>query len=114
MSKRARHSDITNSKQTKTDSGENPGPVGDNTVTSNSGEASLSLFERLEKLDIALTDRLAVCASRDSAYGYLRPLMQLLEYSCHGIPWLTLTIVAILMSHQIHIHQKQMNLFLGK
>ncbi|XP_074655037.1 polyisoprenoid diphosphate/phosphate phosphohydrolase PLPP6-like [Tubulanus polymorphus] len=49
--------------------------------------------EKLIRIDVALTDKLAVCASKDRQLGYLRPVMKLLELSCHGIPWIAITLL---------------------
>ncbi len=72
------------------------------------------LLDTILSFDVRLTERLAVCANSGSACGHLRPLMKLLELSCHGIPWLLGTVVALLMSHQIQMHGKLLNLFCGK
>lgn len=57
--------------------------------------------------DKDLTERLAVCSRPDSA---TRPVMRLLEYSCHGVLWLASVGAAILVSHQIELHEKLLNL----
>lgn len=39
-------------------------------------------------VDLWLSKRLGVCAGEGSAWGSARPLLQLLEVSGHGVPWL--------------------------
>lgn len=41
-------------------------------------------------------------------------LLKLLEISGHGILWLVLTFSGIILSHRLHIHEKLLNLLLGK
>ena len=72
------------------------------------------IYTGLMKLDHHLTQKLAICANKNSSHGQLRPLMQVLEYSMHGIPWLMLTMLGILVSHQITVHEKLFNLLIGK
>lgn len=58
-------------------------------------------------IDKDLTGRLAVCSRPDSA---MRPVMRLLEYSCHGVLWMASVAAAILALHQIELHEKLLNL----
>ena len=68
----------------------------------------------LKDLDRRLSEVLAVCSSEKSVFGQLRPIMRLLEYSCHGITWLVITIAAIVASHHIQLQEKLLNLLLSK
>ena len=68
-------------------------------------------LERLLQWDEIFTSKCAVCADKDSTF---RPVMKLLEISCHGIPWLLATIVLILSVHQAHHIELLVNLFYGK
>ena len=115
---------VRSSEATKTEENEcGQRSMGDNRGMSAKGEAdagqvkeaptTMSTIGWLLELDVQLTNKLAVCATKESPYGHLRPLMQVLEYSGHGIVWLTLPVAGILMTHKIHIHQKLMNLYLG-
>ncbi|KAK2143590.1 hypothetical protein LSH36_829g00107 [Paralvinella palmiformis] len=83
-----------------------PTDVGDNLVTNKE-----NWFDRLLDVDLDLTDRFAICASRDDELGYLRPFFKVLEISCHGIPWLIGTVIAILLTHRPWLHEALMNLF---
>jgi len=69
-----------------------------------------SVFERIVEWDKTLSRRLSLCSSADSPWGHLRPLMRLLEYSCHGVPWFVGVAVLLLMSHQFDMQQKLLNL----
>ncbi|KAK3610882.1 hypothetical protein CHS0354_009749 [Potamilus streckersoni] len=50
--------------------------------------------------DERLTRACSVCAQADSPLGYLRPLMKILEISCHGIPWLLGNLALLLSVHR--------------
>ena len=65
-------------------------------------------------LDHKLTARLAICANSDSTYGFLRPVMMLLELSAHGVPWIVGNILAILIAHQTTTQQQLLNLLMGE
>ena len=69
---------------------------------------------RVVAFDEWLSRKLAVCSTADSKFGQLRPLMRLLEYSCHGVPWLVGIVAAILASHQVELQEKLLNIFLGR
>ncbi|XP_002740908.1 polyisoprenoid diphosphate/phosphate phosphohydrolase PLPP6-like [Saccoglossus kowalevskii] len=45
--------------------------------------------------DKELTQSFSVCATTDSKFGQLRPLMKLLEISGHGVPWIVSLIVLL-------------------
>jgi len=68
-------------------------------------------LDHIVKWDKDMSRRLAVCSSADSSWGYLRPFMRLLEYSGHGVLWFVGVAVLLLMSHQIDMQQKLLNLF---
>ncbi|XP_069793868.1 polyisoprenoid diphosphate/phosphate phosphohydrolase PLPP6 [Narcine bancroftii] len=40
-------------------------------------------------IDLWLSKRLGVCATEDSPWGSVRPIMKLIEVSGHGVPWIT-------------------------
>lgn len=65
----------------------------------------------LLKWDEDYTCMCAVFADKTSSF---RPLMKLIEISCHGIPWIFGTVVFILSVHQPHHIELLVNLFYGK
>ena len=79
-----------------------------------SNENKSSLLKILIDVDAALTSKLGLCASPNSALGFFRPLMILLEWSCHGVPWIAGTIFAILASHDRSLLQIFLNFLIGK
>ena len=70
-------------------------------------------FFCLIQWDEKITERLAVCSSQSSKWGYARPFMRLLEYSGHGLLWIIGDLVLILILHKVEIQQILMNLLLG-
>jgi len=56
-----------------------------------------SIFQRLVDLDVAATKALAVSATPASPLGCLRPVFKLLEFSCHGVPWLLLAVTLLII-----------------
>jgi hypothetical protein len=70
-----------------------------------------NILEGLLQWDEEYTSKCAVFADKNSTF---RPVMKLLEISCHGIPWLLATIVLILSVHQAHHIELLVNLFYGK
>ncbi|XP_041370611.1 phospholipid phosphatase 6-like [Gigantopelta aegis] len=70
-----------------------------------------SFLTRLFKLDERLSQDFSLCATPDSRLGYLRPLMKLLEISCHGIPWLLGTVIIFVCVHKPEDVEILVNLF---
>ncbi|XP_064649453.1 polyisoprenoid diphosphate/phosphate phosphohydrolase PLPP6-like [Lineus longissimus] len=66
--------------------------------------------ERFIDFDVSITSDLAICATKDSSYGALRPVMKLLEISCHGIPWLSVTAFLMYKTSDVHCHEILVNL----
>ena len=75
-------------------------------------QKSFSAF--LLALDIHLTKRLGLCSDKDAKLGSFRPLMKLLEFSCHGVPWLLGNIIAIFVYKDKDTREILVNLFFGK
>jgi len=71
----------------------------------------MSLLDRIVLWDRTVSRRLALCSSPESRWGYLRPYMRMLEYSCHGVPWFVGVALLLLMSHQFEMQQRLLNLF---
>ena len=97
----------------KTTAGEE---VGDNMVhpESTSMNEPKGIMHFFLETDVAWTKQLAVCAIKESSHGEWRPVMRALEYSAHGVPWLVGNVVALLVTHQLQLHQTLFNLFYGK
>lgn len=64
-------------------------------------------------IDDILTKRLAICANCDSTYGFMRPFMKVLELSCHGVPWIVGSVLAVFVSHQAKTQEKFLNLLMA-
>ena len=73
-----------------------------------------SILGTLLEKDEEYTRVLAVCADESSSLGKLRPLMVLLEYSCHGVPWFIVTPVLLLSVHLPWHVELLVNLLWGK
>lgn len=73
-----------------------------------------SFWSAVQKWDEKYTSICAVCANKNSALSHLRPVMKLVEISCHGIPWLLGTTVMILSVHQAFHVEILVNLFYGE
>ena len=73
-----------------------------------------SILGTLLETDEQYTKILAVCADESSSLGKLRPLMVLLEYSCHGVPWFIVTSVLLLSVHLPWHVELLVNLLWGK
>ncbi|XP_005104957.1 phospholipid phosphatase 6 [Aplysia californica] len=81
------------------------------TTTQVCTSACLSVWDSFLRLDDQYTKQLALCATRDAPLGYLRPLMKVLEISCHGVPWILGTAVMFLCSHRSQDIEISVNLF---
>ena len=82
--------------------------------TLKSGRENGTVLSTLLEWDEYYTKLFAVCADKSSYLGYLRPLMILLEYSCHGIPWFIVTIVLLLSVHMVWHVEMLVNVIYGK
>ena len=99
----------TKTKTTKTDIDDKDNDVGDNI-----GDQPYKpgFCGTVVDIDQGLTSMFAVCATSQSSAGHMRPFMIVLEYSCHGVPWLVSIPIWILVSHSMLLHQKLINLYL--
>ena len=69
---------------------------------SSTSESALSrLVKRFVEVDSALTQTMAVAATPASPLGCLRPVFKILEFSCHGVPWLLLALTLLLIGEAI-------------
>ncbi|KAJ3599712.1 hypothetical protein NHX12_033668 [Muraenolepis orangiensis] len=64
-------------------------------------------------VDLWLSKCLGVCASEDSAWGSVRPLMKLVEISGHGVPWLVGTAYCVFKSDSTAGQEVMLNLFMA-
>ncbi|XP_011422413.1 polyisoprenoid diphosphate/phosphate phosphohydrolase PLPP6 [Magallana gigas] len=75
---------------------------------------SMDSFARsISSIDYQLTQKCSICARPNSQLGSLRPVMKVLEISCHGIPWLLGTIGLLLSVHKPEHLVVLMNLLIG-
>lgn len=65
-------------------------------------------------IDLWLSKRLGVCAFEESAWGSIRPLVRLVEFSGHVIPWLIGTVYTLLRGRSVEEQEIMLNLALGK
>ncbi|CAG5135147.1 unnamed protein product [Candidula unifasciata] len=73
--------------------------------------ACFSLWDSFLAVDHRMTCHLAVCATKESTWGNLRPLMKILEISCHGVPWIAGAVLLFLFSHKSEDIEVSVNLF---
>lgn len=72
-----------------------------------------SLWNKILCMDKEYTEKLSFCAVVDTRFGRFRPLMKLLEISCHGIPWYLCTIAGLMMAYRPEKIEFLMNLLIG-
>nr|XP_057923587.1 polyisoprenoid diphosphate/phosphate phosphohydrolase PLPP6-like [Doryrhamphus excisus]XP_057923588.1 polyisoprenoid diphosphate/phosphate phosphohydrolase PLPP6-like [Doryrhamphus excisus] len=82
-----------------------------------SEELSVSLFtitlRFLLAIDLWLSKRLGVCACEGSPWGSIRPLVRLVEFSGHVVPWLVGTLYTLLRGHTVAEQEIMLNLVLA-
>uniref|UniRef100_A0A3P8RJX1 Polyisoprenoid diphosphate/phosphate phosphohydrolase PLPP6 n=1 Tax=Amphiprion percula TaxID=161767 RepID=A0A3P8RJX1_AMPPE len=64
-------------------------------------------------IDLWLSKRLGVCACEESAWGSLRPLARLVEFSGHSFPWLIGTVYTLLRGESVEEREIMLNLALA-
>ncbi|XP_042285246.1 phospholipid phosphatase 6-like [Thunnus maccoyii] len=64
-------------------------------------------------IDLWLSKRLGVCASEESPWGSIRPLVRLVEFSGHVIPWLIGTLYTLLGGETVAEQEIMLNLALA-
>lgn len=65
-------------------------------------------------IDLWLSKRLGVCACEESPWGSIRPLVRLVEFSGHVIPWLIGTVYTLLRGQRAEEQEIMLNLALGE
>lgn len=65
-------------------------------------------------VDLWLSKRLGVCACEDSSWGGIRPLVRLVEFSGHVIPWMLGTLYTLLRGGSTEEQEVMVNLALGE
>lgn len=73
-----------------------------------------SFVKSLATFDLNITKTCSLCANQRSPLANLRPLMKLLEISCHGVPWLLGTVLLLVSLHKENHIEILVNLFIGK
>lgn len=71
-------------------------------------------FNSLLAIDICMSKRLGVCASRASSWGGARSMINLLGITGHGIPWIAGTLICLVKSSTLAGQEVLMNLLLGE
>ncbi|XP_013869269.1 presqualene diphosphate phosphatase [Austrofundulus limnaeus] len=64
-------------------------------------------------VDLWLSKRLGVCACEESAWGSIRPLVRLVEFSGHVVPWLIGTVYSLLRGDSTAEQEVLLNLTLA-
>ncbi|XP_069020791.1 polyisoprenoid diphosphate/phosphate phosphohydrolase PLPP6-like [Embiotoca jacksoni] len=64
-------------------------------------------------IDLWLSKRLGVCAWEESPWGSIRPLVRLVEFSGHAIPWLISTVYSLLRGESVAEKEIMLNLALA-
>uniref|UniRef100_A0A3Q0RVA8 Polyisoprenoid diphosphate/phosphate phosphohydrolase PLPP6 n=1 Tax=Amphilophus citrinellus TaxID=61819 RepID=A0A3Q0RVA8_AMPCI len=64
-------------------------------------------------IDLWLSKRLGVCACEGSAWGGIRPLVRLVEFSGHVIPWLIGAVYTLLRGRSVEEQEIMLNLALA-
>lgn len=65
-------------------------------------------------IDLWLSKRLGVCACEESAWGSIRPLVRLVEFSGHVFPWLVGSVYSLLRGESVAEQEIMLNLALGR
>lgn len=65
-------------------------------------------------IDLWLSKRLGVCAFEESAWGSIRPLVRLVEFSGHVIPWLIGSVYNLVRGENVAEQELMLNLSMGK
>lgn len=55
------------------------------------------LLKRVVEVDVSLSQAMALAATPSAPLGCVRPAFKLLEFSCHGVPWLILAVSLLLI-----------------
>jgi len=73
-----------------------------------------SFVKSIANFDLRLTKKFSVCAQSSSSFGNLRPLMKILEISCHFIPWFLVCLVLLTTVHKKSHVEILLNTLIGK
>lgn len=65
-------------------------------------------------IDLWMSKQLGVCACEESPWGGIRPLVRLVEFSGHIIPWLIGTFYTLLRGESVEEQEIMLNLALGE
>ncbi|XP_065428494.1 inactive phospholipid phosphatase 7 isoform X2 [Chrysemys picta bellii] len=70
-------------------------------------------FNSLLAIDICMSKRLGVCASRASSWGSARSMITLIGITGHGVPWIGGTLICLVKSSTLAGQEVLMNLLLA-
>lgn len=90
------------------------GPAGDDFSGSLSQPMLAITLRFLLAIDLWLSKRLGVCACEESPWGGIRPLVRLVEFSGHAVPWLVGTVHTLLRGESAAEQEVMLNLALGE
>lgn len=65
-------------------------------------------------VDLWLSKKLGVCACEESPWGGIRPLVRLVEFSGHVVPWLVGAVYTLLRGGSVAEQELMLNLTLGE
>ncbi|KAK7944776.1 hypothetical protein WMY93_000504 [Mugilogobius chulae] len=89
-----------------------PGAAEDFSVSLNQPIVSIAL-RFLLAIDLWLSKRLGVCSCEEAAWGSIRPLVRLVEFSGHAAPWLCGAVYTLLRVDTAEEQEIMLNLTLG-
>ncbi|GFS68260.1 phospholipid phosphatase 6 [Nephila pilipes] len=72
-----------------------------------------NILNNLIELDKSISMTLSLSASKNSPLGHLRPHMKTLEYSCHGVFWISGSIICLWFSNTLQREAFFFNLILA-
>ena len=72
------------------------------------------IFGKIIDWDISLTSSLGLCVDKSSSHGKYRPLMKVLEISCHGVPWIAYAVTGLFFNEETDSIQFHTNLLMSK
>lgn len=91
-----------------------PGAQGEDFSVSLSQPIFIITLRFLLAIDLWLSKRLGVCACEESPWGSIRPLVRLVEFSGHVIPWLIGAVYTLVRGESVAEQEIMLNLTLGE
>uniref|UniRef100_A0A671W3X6 Polyisoprenoid diphosphate/phosphate phosphohydrolase PLPP6 n=2 Tax=Sparus aurata TaxID=8175 RepID=A0A671W3X6_SPAAU len=90
-----------------------PGAQGEDFSVSLSQPIFIITLRFLLAIDLWLSKRLGVCACEESPWGSIRPLVRLVEFSGHVIPWLIGAVYTLVRGESVAEQEIMLNLTLA-